>query len=93
MYYVGNPCESRKGTKCGICEGDCDTDDDCEGPLRRCAHKTSLREEVPGCHWVRIPKVGVRTTKGELTSFLNLCCTGSHSNMCPFARFKVRFLS
>jgi hypothetical protein len=48
MNYVGNSCESKKGTKCGICEGDCDTDDDCEGPLR-CAHRTSLRQEVPGC--------------------------------------------
>ena len=48
--YVGNPCGSNG--ECTICQGDCDSDSDCNGDLR-CAQRSKLTgvENVPGCAW------------------------------------------
>ena len=34
--------------QCGNCQGDCDTDDDCEGFLK-CYQRTATTDLVPGC--------------------------------------------
>ena len=46
MNYVGE-CSSGSGILCGECEGDCDSDDACEGGLV-CMEREGF-EKVPGC--------------------------------------------
>ncbi len=45
LNYVGE-C-GQESYLCGLCEGDCDTDDDCEGNLT--CHIRSGFDPVPGC--------------------------------------------
>ena len=53
IEYIGNPCtDYSDGGKCTQCQGDCDTDSDCEGNLRCAQRKESSGvENVPGCTW------------------------------------------
>ena len=46
VNYVGE-CDDRGDYLCGECEGDCDSDSDCEGDL--VCHRRSGEEAVPGC--------------------------------------------
>jgi len=43
VKYIGNPA-----TNLGLCEGDCDDDEDCQ-PGLMCFQRRSGREKVPGC--------------------------------------------
>ena len=42
----GSGCTS--GNKCGVCEGDCDNDNDCKSGLK-CFQRSSSSKQVPGC--------------------------------------------
>ena len=42
----GRGCSATE--KCALCEGDCDSDDDCVGSLK-CFHRESSEDLVPGC--------------------------------------------
>merc|ERR1719191_2172440 len=36
------------GSECGVCQGDCDTDNDCRAGLK-CFQRSTSAEVVPGC--------------------------------------------
>lgn len=45
----GCGCGPALADQCEICQGDCNTDDDCEGPLR-CYQRDEEEEPIPGCY-------------------------------------------
>lgn len=49
----GNPCNDAPSGLCGICSGDCDNDEECDGILR-CADRSG-GEIVPGCDFGEDP--------------------------------------
>lgn len=48
LTYIGYCGDYRH--PCGLCEGECKCDDECEGSLR-CAQRWMYEHDVPGCEW------------------------------------------
>ena len=87
INYVGECTGSSGGYRCGLCEGDCDSDSDCEDGLV-CVSRDGF-EPVPGCSgeggsrdmWVSAPCYDIKTP-------LIITCTRKILQFCCFKKAK-----